>query len=138
MEVSGAQVQGSLSFGEVDVLRRKYEQHAFARDLTTQTGHGTPADLEQSTPAAVAARALEASSVTGAQVVAAAAGSSRLDRLSICSECRGLGVREEIYNHIKKHVTCASCSGDGVVELTCHTKEEAKEEASAGVPPLER
>ena len=130
-----------ISYAEVDVLRRKYEQHAFARDLTTQTGHSTPADLEQSTPAALAARALVASSVTGARVEpadAAAHGSSRLDRLSICDACRGLGTREVVYNFQKKNVSCSSCAGDGVVELPRRLESRNEGADDAEVPPLER
>ena len=117
-----------------DALRDKWANHALARDLTNQVGFGSPADLEQSTPAALAARALgprdnDASSAPGPVYA-----TSRLDRMRICTTCRGLGIVKVEYNHYVRDASCGDCDGEGTIEDAAAPEVASVEASSAEAP----
>jgi len=83
---------------------------AAAAAAAAGAGVGAGADA-----AAAAAAATAANSAAAAAAHAPRAGASRLDRMTICAPCRGLGVRKVEYNFYVRDATCGDCDGEGTI-----------------------
>jgi len=120
-------------------LREKYSNYAFARDVTLQQTTLDPQQLEQQTPAAIAAAAYSSNdsllspglatplSIHLQAPLPISVQSSKLDSMLICSTCRGLGIVKVEYNFYVRDKTCDVCNGEGTVIINNETiKNEEK------------
>ena len=41
--------------------------------------------------------------------------STKLDSMIICSNCKGMGICQEIYNHQSRDVNCPQCDSEGIL-----------------------
>lgn len=106
-------------------LREKYSNYAFARDVAIlQSEKFDPSNLEQQTPAAIAASQLSSNANNSSELSSCLSlqaplpitvQSSKLDSMIICSYCKGLGILKVVYNYYVRDKTCDTCNGEGTV-----------------------